>query len=208
MIATENILPQVSYRNRPHEEKEILKGKVITSEMTTMELWYNIVGWFLAAVAVVGNGLVIFLITTKQRLHTTANWYIFSLTVADFSAGIVFFPYYVVCDIKEVCSNDEAKFLHSFSIFSFMASTFNLCAMTAERYIAIVKPLKYTNLMSTTRVFIVIAAVTWTLAFLSTTWSVILYMTENKSTPAHIFQGFGVFVMLLTAWCWSSQQDT
>ena len=56
-----------------------------------MELWYNIVGWFLAAVAVVGNGLVIFLITTKQRLHTTANWLIFSLPLVDYGLRVLFF---------------------------------------------------------------------------------------------------------------------
>ena len=53
-----------------------------------MDWWYNILGWILAVVAVVGNGLVIFLITTKQRLHTTANWFILSLAVADFGVGI------------------------------------------------------------------------------------------------------------------------
>ena len=159
--------------------RKISKRKAISSDTTTMELWYNIVGWILAVVAVVGNGLVIFLITTKERLHTTANWFILSLGVADFGVGIVFFPYYVVCDVRELCFY-EANFLQTFLMFVLMASTFNLCAMTADRYIAIVKPLKYTNLMSTKCIFTVIA-VAWISSFLlATTRSVILFPSGKK----------------------------
>ena len=163
-----------------------------------MLLWYSVLGWFLAAVAVVGNGLVIFLITTKQRLHTTANWFILSLAVADFGVGTVSFPYYVVCNVRELCFNEEAKFFQPFLMFFVVASTFNLSTMTADRYIAIVKPLKYTNLMSTKRVFIVIA-VAWISSFLfTTTSSIVLFTNEKQSTPVLIFEGLAVFLMLLT----------
>ena len=161
-----------------------------------MELWYNIVGWFLAAVAVVGNGLVIFLITTKQRLHTTANWFILSLAVADFGVGVVFFPYYVVCNVREQCFF-KVNFLQAFLTFFLMASTINLCTMTADRYIAIVKPLKYTNLMTTKRVFIVIV-VAWISSLLFMTTFSILFTSEKKSTPVLIVEGLAVFAMLLT----------
>ena len=162
-----------------------------------MLLWYSVLGWFLAAVAVVGNGLVIFLITTKQRLHTTANWFILSLAVADFGVGVVFFPYYVACNVMELCFY-EAIFFQPFLMFFLVASTFNLSTMTADRYIAIVKPLKYTNLMSTKRVFIVIV-VAWISSFLlTTTSSIILFTTEKKSVPGLILEGLTIFLMLLT----------
>ena len=163
-----------------------------------MSLWYSIFLCFLAVVTVVGNGLVIFLITTKQRLRTTANWFILSLAVADFGWGILFFPYYTFCGVKDLCFEEEGNFLRAFMTFFFGASTCSLCAVTADRYIAIVKPLKYTNLMSTKRVFIVIA-VAWIFSFLSiTTWSVFFFTIEKKSIPGLIVEGLAVFVMLLT----------
>ena len=163
-----------------------------------MSVWYSIFLCFLAVVTVVGNGLVIFLITTKQRLRTTANWFILSLAVADFGWGILFFPYYTFCGVKDLCFEEEGNFLRAFMTFFFGASTCSLCAVTADRYIAIVKPLKYTNLMSTKRVFIVIA-VAWISSFLFTTTScIVLFTTEKKSTPVLFFEGLVLFLILLT----------
>ena len=55
-------------------------------------MWFWISGWLLVALTVLGNGLVIYLIITKPRLHTKANCFILSLAVADLCSGLAYFP--------------------------------------------------------------------------------------------------------------------
>ena len=123
-----------------------------------MSLWYSVPGYFMALFAVTGNGMVISLIAKKHRLHTTANWFILSLAVADFSLGILYFPFSFVCPIGEIiCS--EKKIFQALPKFLFYASALNLWAMTFDRYIAVVKPLRYMALLTTRRVLAIIAMV-------------------------------------------------
>ena len=67
--------------------------------LTMPPVWFWVLGWFLTTVAVVGNGFVIYLITTKRRLHTTTNWFILSLSVADFCFGSSYLPSLFACEI-------------------------------------------------------------------------------------------------------------
>ena len=161
-----------------------------------MLLWYSVVGWFFAAVAVVGNGLVIFLITAKQRLHTTANWFTLSLAVADFCSGVLFFPSYLVCNVEELCANREGEVLQPIMTFFLVASAINICTMTVDRYIAIVKPLKYISVVTITRVTVVLA-VAWICPILAS----IAIMVVNRSITridSTRFEGFLIATMLLT----------
>lgn len=50
-------------------------------------LSYYILGWLLSVIAILGNGLVVYLIVTRRQLHTSANCFIASLCVADFMVG-------------------------------------------------------------------------------------------------------------------------
>ena len=52
-------------------------------------------GWFLPAVAISSNALVLYLIVAKQRLCKKPYWFILSLTTADFLLGLR--TYYFVC---------------------------------------------------------------------------------------------------------------
>ena len=62
-----------------------------------MFVWFWIIGWFLTVLAVTGNALVIWLVTTKRRLRTTANFFIVSLAIADFCIGLFSFPALFTC---------------------------------------------------------------------------------------------------------------
>lgn len=126
-----------------------------------MHKWFWIIGWFPTIMAVAGNAVVIWLIITKRRLRTTANWFVTSLAAADFFIGIFFFPTLYTCKIRwSLCSSQKGHVITILLSFLLHASVGNLCAMTIDRYVAITLPLKYIVYMTPKRSFPMIAA-TW-----------------------------------------------
>lgn len=123
-----------------------------------MALWFLIIGFLMSSAAVVGNGFVMYLIVSRQRLHTTANWFVLSLAVADFGFGFSYFPHRYVCRHFIACDRYKRWALSSTLV---ALSATNLCAMTADRYIAIVKPLKYVIFMTRKRVLFLLS-LAWT----------------------------------------------
>ena len=128
-------------------------------------LWALIPGWILAIGIIIGNGLVIFLITTRRSLRTTTNWFVLSLAVADFGVGAVWYPRLSFCSIRdETCVNEAVKFAYSFGSAFVYSSVTNLCALTLDRYLAIVHQLRYVTFMMKKRVALVVLAA-WGVAF-------------------------------------------
>ena len=122
----------------------------------TMEfLWFSILGCLLAFLAAVGNGLVSYVIITKPRLHSSANWFVLSLAVADFCVALTFVPYIFICDPNDIyCHNGVMLYIW----WCFLgASAANLCVMVADRYISILWSLRYNDLMTTKRVVLLIS---------------------------------------------------
>ena len=151
-----------------------------------LSLWYLIPGGLLSIIAVVGNGLVIYLIVRRKRLHTTANWFILSLAIADFFVGASYLLAENLCDVY-ACDHQYVRQ----AVVSFLsaASATNLCLMTLDRYIAIVKPLKYITFMTTRRVVLLISTV-WLASFL--THFIILLKYVISPTP-HDVRSFTIF---------------
>ena len=136
-------------------------------------LWALVTGWILAVLTVVGNGLVIFLIT-RLNLRNTTNWFVLSLAVADFGAGAVNYPRVSFCSIHdETCVNDVVKIAFSLIGLLFLsASVTNLCAL--DRYLAVVHPLRYVTFMTKKRVALLVSTA-WAVA--STLSASLIYYT-------------------------------
>ena len=132
---------------------------------SNMETWFWIVGWSLSILTMTGNGFIIFLVCTRRRLRTKTNAFIFSLAVADFCAGLSAFPPLFLCDTITGC--DPKAFLASgvdYLRWLFMyASVTNLCCLVLDRYVAVVKPLRYLTFMTRRRVSQMIF-ISWTIA--------------------------------------------
>ena len=123
-------------------------------------LWFQITSWPLTVIIIIGNGLVIYLITTRRKLRTKTNWFVLSLAVADFGVGATYVSSRFVCEIHtEMCA-------HQFTgiVFFLCASIHSLCVLTLDRYLAIVKPMRYVTFMTTKRVALLISAA-WSVAF-------------------------------------------
>ena len=119
-----------------------------------METWFTILGWTLSVVAAAGNGSIIFLVCSKRRLLTKTNAFIISLAVADLGVGASVFPSQFFYEIVKTSHNSSSRCWNIDRIrwlFGY-ASVTSLCSLVLDRYVAIVKPLKYLNFMSRGRV--------------------------------------------------------
>ena len=96
-------------------------------------LWFWVFGWLLTLMTVAGNGLVIYLITASQRLHTRTNWFILSLAFADLFFGSIYFPSLFACDFCLSC-DENIRIVTAYQL-AFI-SVANLCVMTLDRYVA------------------------------------------------------------------------
>ena len=116
------------------------------------ELWFWVTGWILTALVIGGNGIVIYLIVTRRKLRTTTNVFVASLAAADFGLGATYMPLLAAaCDLVDSsCGGGLVR--HSLVIFFIYSSMFNLCALTMDRYTAIVNPLRYVKFSSRQRV--------------------------------------------------------
>ena len=100
------------------------------------------------------NGFVIFLVYSKRQLRTKTNAFVVSLAVADFGVGMIVVPSLFFCSLATECTphSKEGLIVAFVRIFTFYASGTNLVSLVLERYIAVVKPLKYLTFMKRRRV--------------------------------------------------------
>ena len=119
--------------------------------------WFYIIGWFPSAVAILGNALIMFIVISRTRLHIPPNWFVLSLALADFAVGLVYFP------IDFFCRRNVRCYIgYDIAGLAIYSSVTNLCAVTGDRYIAIVKPLRYVAWMTSRRA-LVLLALAWSL---------------------------------------------
>ena len=119
-----------------------------------METWFWVLGWFLSILTMVVNGFVIFLVCNKRQLRTKTNAFVVSLAVADFGVGMIIVPSRFFCSFATECTPRSTEgltviFLWMFTLYT---SGTNLVSLVLERYVAIVKPLKYLTFMKRRRV--------------------------------------------------------
>ena len=131
-----------------------------------MENWFWLVGWFLSILTMTGNGLIIFLVCHKRQLRTKTNAFVVSLAVADFCVGMSVVPSLFFCDITSGCNWPRAwlSWVHLIRWLFVYTSVANLCSLILDRYIAVVKPLKYLTVITRRRV-IQIILLSWAIPF-------------------------------------------
>ena len=111
-----------------------------------MKTWFWILGWSLSALTLSGNGFIIFLVCSKRQLRTKTNAFIVSLAVADCCVGMTAVPSLFFCHMSTGCNSEDPVIYTARNLFAY-ASVLNLCSLVLDRYIAVVKPLKYLTFM-------------------------------------------------------------
>ena len=156
------------------------------------DVLFWVFGGFFSILTVLGNSLVMYLVISRKRLRSTINWFLFSLAAADLSVGLTYLPS-MVCESASVCSKCVTTAVRW--LFLNLSMT-NLCALTVDRYMAIVTPLKYVKLKVKRRHMFFISAA-WTLPFVvhfvPFTW---MYCTEMY-TSLNIFYAVVLFAFKL-----------
>ena len=118
-----------------------------------LETWFWILGWCLSLLTVAGNGFIIYLVWSKRQLRTKTNVFVVSLAVARTSvcvaASVV--PPMFFCEMATGC-NPQSYWISFVRWLFGYASVINLCVLVLDRYIAVVKPLKYLTAVTRRRV--------------------------------------------------------
>lgn len=110
------------------------------------------------SVFVVGiNLLVIFLFVYREYLQTKTNSLLISLAVSDFMAGFLGIPLTVVCNAVL----EDGVCIAAVLIYRFIAvsTMYHIFIVTLERYIYVMYPMKYINIVTVPRLLMVIASV-------------------------------------------------
>nr|XP_020735326.1 D(3) dopamine receptor isoform X2 [Odocoileus virginianus texanus] len=117
-----------------------------------------------------GNGLVCVAVLKERALQTTTNYLVVSLAIADLLVATLVMPWVVYLEVTGGVWNFSRVCCNVFVTLDVMmctASILNLCAISIDRYTAVVMPVHYqqgTGQSSCRRVALMITAV-WVLSF-------------------------------------------
>ncbi|XP_022798496.1 octopamine receptor beta-2R-like [Stylophora pistillata] len=162
-----------------------------------METWFWILGWSLSILTITGNGFIIYLVCSRWRLRTKTNAFIVSLAVADFCVGLTTVPSLFVCEKTTRC-DPEALFADGMDFLRWLfvyASATNLCSLVLDRYIAVVKPLRYLLFMTRKRVSQMIF-ISWTLSILVIFFDVVIWLLSKDKRSLFLISSWIIVIFL------------
>uniref|UniRef100_A0A8L0DRC4 G-protein coupled receptors family 1 profile domain-containing protein n=1 Tax=Oncorhynchus mykiss TaxID=8022 RepID=A0A8L0DRC4_ONCMY len=141
-----------------------------SSTLTLQKYDYNyfalVLGVPLILIIILGNVLVCLSVLTERSLKTATNYFIISLSVADLLLAVLVLPLYVYSEFLGgtwTLSTYICDALMTMDVMLCTASILNLCAISVDRYIAVVVPLKYNRNQFSLRQLVLITA-TWVLS--------------------------------------------
>ena len=138
--------------------------------------------WFASSglAAVIGNAVVLWLFYKNESLRTISNWFLASLCVADFLAGLVVVPVYIAIRgfAQPRIGSLLLKGIYMVWTHSTAATVFNLCCVSVDRIIAIRFPFRCQDIITKKRCYAVIIMVWLISLFLPFSW----ILVENATT--------------------------
>lgn len=136
-----NPLDLFAPRIKPIMNTTCFDDQLHSTEVIVLSVWLSASG----VAAAVGNCLVLWLFYKHESLRTISNRFIASLSAADFYLGLLISPVWIaVRRFKQPQETDVlAKILDLLWIHTTATTTFNLCCVSVDRFIAIHFPFRY-----------------------------------------------------------------
>ena len=161
-----------------------------TTASIALSLWFSLSG--LAAVA--GNAVVLWLFYKSESLRTISNRFLASLSVADLFVGLVIDPIWIAsyCLIQPSADSDMLFFTDMLWVHTTTATTFCLCCVSVDRFIAIRFPFRYQEIITKKRCYTVITLV-W-LFSLALPFSMMLVNNDEDDTALWLSFAFLIYV--------------
>ena len=106
--------------------------------------------------AIIGNFIILLVIYHSPTLHDTAGFLMANIAVADFGTGLLVLPFlFIAYAIDQQFFIEQIAFCKSlawFNTFFVASSVISIIAITADRVLAVVMPLKYHSLTTIRKV--------------------------------------------------------
>jgi len=120
------------------------RNLTMTDRLLIKHVGLSVVSFF----AIIGNALLIFTIVRNRHLRTTTNVFIVSLATADLVFGFPIVPIHIVAESAEgpmfgLSLTSVCLVSMSLTSFQIATSVLSLFAITVERYLCILHPLKH-----------------------------------------------------------------
>nr|AYA73846.1 orexin receptor-1 [Branchiostoma japonicum] len=145
--------------------------------------WALIIAYILVfLLALIGNGLVCFVVIRNSHMRTVTNYFIANLSAGDLLVTIICLPPTLVVDIMETWFFGETmcKIIPYLQMVSVSVSVLTLCAIAVERWYAIVHPLKFKSTNARARTIICLI---WVVSLSIMAPLIPMYKT-NRTMPA------------------------
>ena len=170
------------------------QGKPLVLEAKiTLATWYGLAG----LATIIGNAIVLWLVASYRSLRTISNLFLTSLAAADFLVGLVIDPAWALIRClgynADTYAQNYGKAIDFLWIHTTVATTFNLCCVSLDRYIAIIHPLRYQDFLTNRRCYVLIATV-W---FMSLLLPCSRFLVHDVSGLSTLYISFTVITILI-----------
>lgn len=148
--------------------KDLLKDKVSLGCFIAVNV-------LISLIAFTGNLSLLLAVRRTISLQTISNFFIASLSAADLLVGGIYIPASVLIhSLSPKILNHIFLFVFSFSVVqSLTASTLSVCAISIDRLVAIIRPLKYPYIITSKVLHITVGSI-WFISFMAVVPSVII----------------------------------
>ena len=164
-------------------------------------------------IGVLGNVIVIIHTIFSNKEKTATSYLVGNLALADLLMCLTFYPIWIIEFIQTMLNIDSdqdlfCKFSRA-TVWAFVfASIATLLAITVDRYLYIVKPLRYPQIVTHRRVFLVVLGIWITACCIYIVWYIhvkivaidlrsVCHIPDTAKTIRYFTEAFGVYFPLI-----------